>query len=123
MDISRYSAKSKEIVQWAEEEARELRQPQIGTHHFLIALVRAEAFPGDLRSARLSVREATLELQPRADELPDTLPMSFGARQFLERAESLAGDGEVQPEHLAESMKRQSGHVVSVLLRMGIPLY
>ncbi|MFN8533359.1 MAG: Clp protease N-terminal domain-containing protein [Dehalococcoidia bacterium] len=123
MDLSRYSAESQEIFRFAEEEALTLRHGQIGTHHLLIALIRVGAFPGDAREARLAVREATFELEPRIEDLPETIPFSFGSRQFLDRAEELAGDAVVTPEHLAESMRRQSGHVVSVLHRMGIFLY
>jgi ATP-dependent Clp protease ATP-binding subunit ClpA len=123
MDRSRYTAEAQQILDFAEQEARALRHGQIGTHHFLIALVRAGAFPGDEREARLYVREATFELEPRLDQLPDTLPFSYGSQRFLERAEQYAGAGLVTPEHLAESLKHQSGHVVSVLHRMGIFLY
>jgi ATP-dependent Clp protease ATP-binding subunit ClpA len=120
---ARYSPEALQVLDFAEAEARALRHGQIGTHHFLIALIRAGAFPGDEREARLYVREATFELEPRLDHLPETLPYSFGSQRFLERAEQYAGDGPVTPAHLAESLKHQSGHVVSVLHRMGIFLY
>ncbi|MCS7001707.1 MAG: hypothetical protein NZ518_02545 [Dehalococcoidia bacterium] len=125
-DTTRYTPAAREVLRLADDEARDLRQTELGTHHFLIALVRVGAFPGDVREARLAVREATFELQPRVeskDQLPPSLPLSFGSRQFLQRAETIAGDSPVDVVHLAESMKKQSGHVVSVLHRMGIFLY
>jgi ATP-dependent Clp protease ATP-binding subunit ClpA len=120
MNLERYSPDALQVLQYAEEEARAFRHGQIGTHHFLIALIRAGAFPGDEREARLYVREATFELEPRLDQLPERLPFSYGSKQLLARAEQYAGAGPVTAAHLAESIKHQSGHVVSVLHRMGI---
>lgn len=119
----RYSEEGKRVVEWADEEAKGLRHTQVGTHHFLIALVRIGAFPGDPKEARLAVREATFELEPRTEEPLESIPMSFGSKQLLERAEKIAGDDPVEPRHISEAIKRQSGHVVSVLHRMGVFLY
>src|SRR5688572_29061552 len=58
----RYTEEGRRVIEWADEEAKGLRHTQVGTHHFLIALVRIGAFPGDPKEARLAVREATFEL-------------------------------------------------------------
>lgn len=120
MDLSRYTPEALQVIEWAEEEAKDFRHLEVGTHHYLIALVRAGAFPAELKDARLAVREATFELQAKSETPLEHIPLSFGAQKLLERAETIAGDSPVAPAHIADSIKRQSGHVVSVLHRMGI---
>ena len=66
MDQARYTPEAIQVMEWAEDEAKDFRHLEIGTHHYLIALVRAGAFPAELKDARLAVREATFELQPKS---------------------------------------------------------
>jgi ATP-dependent Clp protease ATP-binding subunit ClpA len=118
-----YTPEARQVMEWAEEEAKEMRHTEVGTHHFLVALVRARAFNADLRTARLHVREATFELQEKLDQPLESVPLSYGSKRMLARAEENAGGDPVAPAHMVESIKRQSGHVVSVLHRMGIFIY
>jgi ATP-dependent Clp protease ATP-binding subunit ClpA len=106
--LARYSPTARNVVTYAQDEARFLGHPSVGTEHILLGLMHE-----DVPTARLLTESGVFFLEARgvvsnlvgAESPPrtDDVPFTPRAKKVLERAmrDALAqGFAEVHPEHL-----------------------
>jgi plasmid stability protein len=111
-----FSPRARQVVVDAQDEARELGHPSIGTEHLLLALLRerttlAARALGSAAIDHATVRDAVEEVAGRGEVLPaGELPFTPGSKKALELAlrESLdMGDPFIGPEHVLIGVARE----------------
>ena len=127
---TRFSDATQAVVDHAEEEARRLGSPLVGTEHLLLGLLG----PGRNRAARLLLaagatldgcRSKVVELAgpPGAKPRSGSLELTDRARRTLERADRLSlrlRAAHVEPEHILVPLLDVEGRAGQVLRGVGV---
>jgi ATP-dependent Clp protease ATP-binding subunit ClpC len=128
--FERYTPSARQVIVFAQEEARGLRHNSIGSEHVLIALLRDELGGGGRALRGLGLDAATLQqrvgelLPPGSASTAGQIPFTPRAQRILGRADaqsrSLGHDG-VGTEHLLLALAREEeGIAMRVLGEQGI---
>ncbi|HET6810994.1 MAG TPA: Clp protease N-terminal domain-containing protein [Acidimicrobiales bacterium] len=127
---TRFSDATRAVVDHAEEEARRLGSPLVGTEHLLLGLLG----PGRNRAARLLLgagatldgcRSKVIELAGTSGAVPRSggLELTDRARRTLERADRLSlrlRAPHVEPEHILVPLLDVEGRAGQVLRGVGV---
>jgi ATP-dependent Clp protease ATP-binding subunit ClpC len=132
--FERFTDKSRRVLVVAQEEARLLQHPFIGTEHMLLGLVQDDGIAGEvltemgvsLSEVRERVEEVVAPSGGPAQEGSPPWPFTPRAKKVLELAlrEALQlGAGDIGTEHLLLGLIREgAGNGVQILLSFGIKL-
>lgn len=129
--LDRFDDQARSVVRLAEEEARRLGHPYVGTEHLLLGVVvegsgaaasAAERAGASVAATRSKVAEAVGKGAPSADGTD--LPFSSRATRALERASRRAlqeeADGRVLPGHVLVAVLSVEGRAGQVLRGLGV---
>lgn len=133
MTVSRlkFSEQALLVTEYAEQEARSLRQAYVGTEHLLLGLLRSkdQVISTVFESLELSiedVRKRIVEIIGQSKKVPKgRLPLTPRAKHALEWAPREAAQTlsrEVKPEHILLSLLRDIYCVARQILRSAIQL-
>jgi len=124
--FERFSPDSRQVVVYAQDEARRLGHDWIGTDHLLLGILRGLDPAGEaLRAVGLSFDRALALAggltRPREDgEITGMMPLTHEAKKALERASREAYDlhaDEVEPRHLLLGVMTSRGGSAACILR------
>ena len=132
MAFEKFTDKARHVLVLAQEEARSLRQPHVGSEHLLLALAKEPegmaaqalehvglAYEGALKVVR------ELNTSTQADEPPVHLSFSPRVKRILEtslREAMQMGQSYISTEHLLLGIIREDeGGAIEALSRLGIP--
>ena len=131
MTFERFTEPAKQVVVAAQEEARQLGHPYIGTEHLLLGLVADKGGPAGRAFETLGVTletaraQVTAEVPPSGSESPGKIPYSPRAKGTLEGAPRQAmglKDDYVGTEHLLLALLiERDSRTASVLSSLGCP--
>lgn len=117
--FERFTEQARQVVVLAQDEARQLRHPQIGTEHILLALLRDEhkgiaaqllqSFDLSVEGVRVRLREIAPpgEGPPTSGQIPFTSPAKRVLEGALRETESLGRD-QIGTEHLLLGLLNES---------------
>jgi hypothetical protein len=122
--FERFTEGARQVVVFAQEEARALRHGYIGTEHVLLGLLAQESLPGRALQAlgveREAVRDEVLRIVGRGpDDVRGQIPFTPRATWVIERSGNEAltlGHNFIGPEHLLLALARQEDGVAARLL-------
>jgi hypothetical protein len=132
-----FTDRAREVIQWANQEAKRLNHPYIGTEHILLGLVQGLAREGSnaaayvWRSHGVNWRKVRREVERVVEFGPDevtmgTLPQTPRAKKVIEYALEEARNlkhNYVGPEHLLLGLLREHESVAAqVLMNLGLKL-
>jgi ATP-dependent Clp protease ATP-binding subunit ClpC len=125
-----FTDQSIKVIVLAQEEARRMSQPTVGTEQLLLGLMREASNLGaqvlqDLGLSVEGLREVISSLTPKTTTIvPVEIPFAAPTKQVLERAFQEAqqmADRYITPNHLLLSLTRDPNTVASkVLLQLGV---
>jgi ATP-dependent Clp protease ATP-binding subunit ClpA len=126
--MERFSDRARRVIEVAQEEARQLDHPYVGTEHLLLGLIvvdgpsqRALVAAGAIADAcRAKVAET---VGPRGSAQPGDPELSQRARRAVDRASRLSlqrRDPELDPEHLLIGVLDVEGRAGQVLRGVGV---
>lgn len=125
-----YTDEARRVVVFAQQEARLLDHPYVGTEHLLAGLIRVGEASVATAVLRMSLEEIRREIEAITGrgqkELPGdvAIPFTLSAKKTLDLSSSEAakfGDDFVGPDHIFLSLIREDNSVVAELLeRRGI---
>ena len=122
--FERYTPSARQVIVFAQEEARSLRHNAIGSEHVLIGLLRDELGNGGraLRSLGLGadeVRARIAELAPPGAPTSGSIPFTPRVQHVLGRADGESrglGHDRVGTEHLLLAIAREDGGLAAQIL-------
>jgi ATP-dependent Clp protease ATP-binding subunit ClpC len=123
--FERFTERARQVVVFAQDEARRLGHGYIGTEHLLLGILREEEglgarVLGSLGVAVEETRERVATIVGRGDETPaGQIPFTPNAKRALELSlqEALSlGDGFIGTEHLLLGLCRESQGVAAQIL-------
>jgi ATP-dependent Clp protease ATP-binding subunit ClpC len=128
--MERFSERAHRVLQVAEEEARQLDHPYLGTEHLLLGLIAVE---GPAQHALVSAgvtadatRAKIVEAVPRTSSGQlSSLQLSPRARRAVDRASRLSlqrRDPHVEPEHLLVGVLDVEGRAGQALRGLGVDI-
>ncbi len=123
--FERFTDRSRRVLVYAQDEARDLNHDFIGTEHLLLGLVReGEGIAAKTLRATgvtdIAVREKIQELIGRGDSSPGSPPFTERAKKVLElslREALQLGHSYIGTEHLLLGLVREGGGVAVQILR------
>jgi ATP-dependent Clp protease ATP-binding subunit ClpC len=116
--LERYADRARQIVVLAQEQARELKHPDIGPEHLLLGF----AIVGSLPVHPERLRAKLLEISPPGP-VPAQLPMREETIEVLSDAEARAAAANstyVEPAHLLASLLDERCSASRVVLQLGV---
>ena len=122
--FERFTGQSRQVATFAEEEARALRHPTIGTEHLLLGLLREEeGIAGKvLRDLGLIIEAVHVEVKnthaAMPDDVPAHIPFTPRAKKVLELAlrEALSlGHNYIGTEHILLGLLREDSIAVNII--------
>lgn len=121
--FERWSQEARQVLLYAQEEARELRHGYLGCEHFLLGLTRigsSKRVLERLGASHEEIRKWTLEVVgPGKHKGADTLPWTPRAREAAQLAQEEAleqGRAQVEAEHLFIGILLQAENVACLVL-------
>jgi ATP-dependent Clp protease ATP-binding subunit ClpC len=127
--FERFTERARRVLVLAQDEARGLSHPVLGTEHILLGLLHegesvAATALAELGVVLAEVRARAVELRPSETASPTSVPFTPGARNVLElslREALRLGHNYVGPEHLLLGMARaDDGSALSLLASLGL---
>ena len=129
MAFERFTDRARNVLAYAQEEARELKQPYVGTEHLLLGLLKEKEGLAAQALANLNITyEETLHQVKNVVQVNDEAPeghLSFTLRvkrvlEFAFRETMQLGQNYISTEHLLLGILREgNGVAVTVLTNMG----
>ncbi|MGI6217045.1 MAG: ATP-dependent Clp protease ATP-binding subunit [Coriobacteriales bacterium] len=129
MAFERFTDRARNVLAYAQEEARELKQPYVGTEHLLLGLLREkEGLAAQALESLNITYEETLHQVKNVVQVNDEAPeghLSFTLRvkrvlEFAFRETMQLGQNYISTEHLLLGILREgNGVAVTVLTNMG----
>lgn len=125
--MERFSARTRRVIDVAQQEATALEHPHLGTEHLLLGLIAVDGPTRDALLAAGATADATRTkvaeaVGQRAAQRGDREP-STRARRALDRASRLSlqrRDDAVEPEHLLVAVLDVEGRAGQVLRGLGV---
>jgi ATP-dependent Clp protease ATP-binding subunit ClpC len=123
--FERFSEEARQVVVYAQDEARELRHNYIGTEHVLLGLLReGEGIParslGNLGVTLVDMRTEVANIVGQGDEIiTGQIPFTPRAKRILEfglREALSMGHNYIGPEHLLLGLARENEGVAARIL-------
>jgi len=126
--VERFSERANRVIDVADDEARRLDHPYIGTEHLLLGLIADEGPTGVALIAAGATTDAARDKAAEAVGRGDprqrgSLEYSKRARRAIERASKLSlqrRDAHVEPEHLLIGVLDVEGRAGQVLRGLGV---
>jgi ATP-dependent Clp protease ATP-binding subunit ClpC len=127
--FERFTERARRVLVLAQEEARGLNHPVLGTEHILLGLLHegesvAATALEELGVSLAEVRARAVALRPSDAASPNSVPFTPGAKNLLElslREALRLGHNYVGPEHLLLGMARaDDGSALSLLTSLGL---
>ncbi len=129
MAFERFTDRARNVLAYAQEEARELKQPYVGTEHLLLGLLKEKEGLAAQALANLNITyEETLHQVRNVVQVNDEAPeghLSFTLRvkrvlEFAFRETMQLGQNYISTEHLLLGILREgNGVAITVLTNMG----
>jgi ATP-dependent Clp protease ATP-binding subunit ClpC len=126
--MERFSERARRVVEIAQEEARQLDHPYVGTEHLLLGLIAVEGAAhsalvsagATLDATRAKIAEAVAQ---RGSGQLGSLQLSPRAQRAVDRASRLSlqrRDAQVDPEHLLVGVLDVEGRAGQALRSLGV---